>query len=122
MKKRVVAAVDDLFFAAKIRGAAEQAGAEIVFAKTVEKLREEAARETPDLIIIDLQTTKLDPFEAIRGLKSDERTRAAPVVAFFSHVETELQRRAKEAGVEHVLPRSVFSQRLAEMLREVSPT
>ena len=118
MKKRVVAGVDDLFFAAKIRGTAEQAGAEVVFAKTAAALLEETARAATDLIIIDLQASRLDPFEAVQGLKSDERTRAVPVVAFFAHVETELQRRAKEAGVEHVMPRSVFSQRLAEMLRD----
>jgi CheY-like chemotaxis protein len=117
MKKRVVAAVDDLFFAAKVRGTAEQAGAEVVFAKTAEALVEEAGRAATDFVILDLQTRRLDPFEAVRALKSDERTRAVPVVGFLSHVEVELQRRAKDAGVEHVMPRSVFSQRLLEMLR-----
>lgn len=115
MKKRVVAAVDDLFFASKIRGAAEQAGAEVVFVKTAERLLEEAAHEATDLIILDLQTGRLDPLAAARAIKSEGRQ--APVVGFLSHVEVELQRRAREAGVDQVMPRSAFTQRLPEMLR-----
>lgn len=118
MKKRVVAAVDDLFFAAKIRGTGEQAGAEVVFAKTAEAVAEEAARAETALVIIDLQARKLDPFEAVAALRADARTSEVPVVAFFSHVEVELQRRAREAGVEHVMPRSLFTQRLPELLRQ----
>jgi len=39
-----------------------------------------------------------------------------PVVGFFSHVQTELQRRAEEAGFDHVLTRSAFTKRLPEIL------
>ena len=60
--------------------------------------------------------TEKDPDKLAARLKSDEQLRAVPVVAFFSHVETELRRKALEAGVEHVLPRSVFTQRLGEIL------
>ena len=116
MNRRVIAAVSDMLFASKIRGTAEQLNVTVDFARTEEGLFDYAKAETPSLFILDLHDTRLDPFALAARLKADERLRAVPVVAFFSHVETELQRRAQEAGVDHVLPRSVFTRRLAEIL------
>lgn len=117
MKKQVIAVVDDLLFASKIRGAAAQAGAEVRFVKTAEALLE-AARggEASAVVILDLQTSLLDPFAAAEALKSDARTRDVSVVGFFPHVQADLQRRAQAAGINHVMPRSVFNQRLLEVV------
>ena len=117
MNRRVIAAVSDMLFASKIRGTAEQLNVTVDFARTEAGLFDYAKTEVPSLFILDLQDTRLDPFALAARLKSDEQLRAVPLVGFFSHVETELQRRAQEAGVEHVLPRSVFSRNLAEILR-----
>src|SRR5215212_5297277 len=99
MNRHVIAAVSDMLFASKIRGMAEHLNVTVDFARTEEGLFDYAKTEVPSLIILDLHETRADPF-----------------VAFFSHVETELRRKALEAGVEHVLPRSVFTQRLGEIL------
>lgn len=116
MKRRVVAAVDDLFFAAKIRGTARQLGVAVDFARTPDKLAELAAAEGVAAVILDLQTASLDPFAAARALKDADATRPLPLYGFYAHVNTDLQRRAREAGIDHVLPRSVFNQRLLEIL------
>ena len=116
MNRRVIAAVSDMLFASKIRGTAEHLNVTVNFARTEAGLFDAAKADVPSLIILDLHDTRLDPFRLAARLKSDERLRAVPLVGFFSHVETELQKRAKEAGVEHVLPRSVFTGRLAEIL------
>jgi PleD family two-component response regulator len=116
MNRRVIAAVNDMLFASKIRGTAEHLNVSVDFARSEDGLFDYAKTEVPSLIILDLHDTRLDPFALATRLKSDERLSAVPIVAFFSHVETELQRRAQEAGVEHVLPRSVFTRRLAEIL------
>ena len=116
MNRRVIAAVSDMLFASKIRGTAEQLNVSVDFARTEAGLFDYAKAEVPSLFILDLQDTRLDPFALAARLKADERLRGVPVVAFFSHVETELQRRAQEAGVDHVLPRSVFTRRLSEIL------
>jgi chemosensory pili system protein ChpA (sensor histidine kinase/response regulator) len=117
MNRRVIAAVSDMIFASKIRGTAEQLNVTVEFARAEDALFDAAKREVPSLIILDLHATRLDPFALASRLKADDRLRAVPVVAFFSHVETELQRRAVEAGIDHVLPRSIFTKRLPEILR-----
>jgi CheY-like chemotaxis protein len=70
----------------------------------------------PALIIVDLHAQKVDPFNLAEQLKRDETLRAVPLLGFFSHVETELQRRAQQAGFDRVMPRSAFSKNLPEIL------
>ena len=117
MNRRVLAAVSDMLFASKIRGTAEQLNVTVEFARAADALFDAAKTEVPSLIILDLHMAQLDPFALASRLKADDQLRGVPIVAFFSHVQTELQRRALEAGVDHVLPRSVFTKRLPEILR-----
>ncbi len=117
MKRRVLVAVDDLFFAAKIRTAAEHLDIEASFPRSLDALCAEARESTPALVIVDLHLQRYDPFAVALQLKADETLRETPLVGFFSHVQVELQRRATESGFDRVLPRSAFTKRLPEILR-----
>ena len=117
MKRCVLVAVDDLFFAAKIRTTAEHLGVEVVFPRSLDALVEAAKTGALALVIIDLHLQRYDPFAVARRLKADEALREVPLVGFFSHVQVELQRRALESGFDRVLPRSAFTRRLPEILR-----
>jgi PleD family two-component response regulator len=121
MGKHVLAAVDDLFFAAKIRAVAEHVGVDVRFVKSTDAALEAAHAELPALIIADLHSQKCDPFVLAGRLKIDERLRAVPLIGFFSHVQTALQQRAEEAGFNRVMPRSLFTKRLPEILKNNLP-
>ena len=112
----IIAVVDDMFFAAKIRAVAEAVGAEISFPRTREALIENARQTRPGLIVVDLHNQKIDAGELARQLKSDEDLRGIPLLGFFSHVQTELQRSALAAGFDRVIPRSVFARDLPKIL------
>jgi PleD family two-component response regulator len=115
MSRTVIAAVDDMFFAAKIRAAADHLG---ITLRTVRKpdLLMNAAREGASLIIINLHAENFDPFALAQTLKADEQLRSIPLLGFFSHVQTELQSEAVATGYDVVIPRSVFSRDLGEIL------
>ena len=115
--RTVLAAVDDLFFASKIRAVAEHLGLIIEFARSDQAAIDAARRETPSIIVIDLHSQKFQPLELAAQLKKDEQLRAIRLVGFFSHVETELQVAAERAGYDQVLPRSAFTNRLAQILK-----
>jgi hypothetical protein len=104
---KVAALVDDLFFSSKISETARQVGCEIVFCRSAEAVPPDAAR-----ICVDLNASSFDAVSEIQKLK---RVHSAPIVAYLSHVQVDLKRRAEEAGAE-VLPRSLFVQRLPELL------
>jgi len=118
MTRNIIAAVDDMFFAAKIRATAEALGVGIKFYRQLEALVAAAGEQPPDLILVDLHNEKLDACELARQLKSGETSKTVPLLGFFSHVQTELQRQALEAGYDQVIPRSVFSRDLARILTQ----
>jgi CheY-like chemotaxis protein len=68
------------------------------------------------LIIVDLHNEKLNPTDLARKLKATKGVKTIPLLGFFSHVQTDLQRAAVEAGYDQVIPRSVFSRDLAKIL------
>jgi len=116
MPGTIIAVVDDLFFASKIRGTAEQAGVSVSFPRHADGVSEIIRRDSPSLIICDLNSTRIDPIALANRLKGDEATREVPLLGFFSHVQTELQRQAQEAGFDRVMPRSAFTNQLANIL------
>ena len=116
MSKTVIAVVDDLFFASKIRGTAEQVGVEVRFARTIDAVLQAAREDQPALIIADLHSQKCDPIEMAKRLKSDEELCSIPLLGFFSHVQTELQSQAEQAGFDRVFPRSAFTRDLSDIL------
>ena len=117
----VFAIVDDMFFASKIRATAEAVGIEVSFPRSVEKLVEKAREAKPGLVVVDLHNTKIDPVALGRELKSDEVLKAIPLLGFFSHVHTDLQRNAVAAGYDQVIPRSVFARDLGQILSTAQP-
>ena len=112
---RVAILVDDMFFTAKISSAAAEAGRQIERVKSREQL-EGLVSKPPSLLIIDLNSDRLDPLETIEFFKSRAELSAVPIVSFVSHVQTELIRAAQAAGCDYVLPRSAFTQKLVEIV------
>src|SRR5215468_4635161 len=111
MTRTILAIVDDLFFASKIRGTGEQVGARVLFARTSADVMQKVRDEAPALIVADLNARSSDPIELAHALKGDECCAAVPLLGFFSHVQTELQQAAMNAGFDRVMPRSLFTQK-----------
>jgi len=112
---KILAVVADLFFGAKIREAAKQAGATIEFVPGEDALWEKASAR-PSLIILDLNHAAVDPVALIAKLKADPERQQASILGFVSHVQAGLIDRAQAAGCDLVLARSAFSANLPEIL------
>ena len=116
----VVAIVDDLFFVARIAETAKQVGAPLTVVRAADFRPEDFRPQKPSLVIFDLNTTSGNAVELIRQLKADAELAAIPVIGFFSHVQVELERAARAAGCDQVLPRSKFTASLPEILRRAN--
>jgi DNA-binding NarL/FixJ family response regulator len=112
----VVALVDDLFFQAKMMETAKHVGVELRVCQTAEALVAEATTNATRLAIIDLNA-RANPIEAAVQLQAVAP--AVPVVAYLSHVQTELADAARAAGCREVMPRSAFTRDLAAILARV---
>jgi CheY-like chemotaxis protein len=116
---RIFAFVDDLFFLAKIQETARKMNVKVEFVKTDKELQEKIGQngeDKPSLIIFDLNNAGAKPLTMIPKLKSKLK-KATNIIGFVSHVQGELKMKAQEAGCDMVLPRSAFSQNLAQLLR-----
>ena len=116
MARTIIAIVDGLFFASKIRGTAEQVGVSVSFPRTVESAIEGALTGEASLIICDLNSQRINPLELAQTLKANEQTRKINLLGFFSHVQTDLQKAAERAGFDRVIPRSAFTKSLPQIL------
>ena len=116
----VVAAVDDLLFASRIRTAARQLDVRAgVRALARGHQPTPCATHSPRLLIVDLNGDRMAPIDTIRALRADATMAArCPIVAYVAHVDTALIAAAQAAGADHVMPRSQFVAQLARMLEE----
>ncbi len=111
-----VAAVDDIFFASKLKEAARGVGAELLFSHSLRETVEAAALVGARLVILDLNGVGYSRVAAVKALKADPRTSGAQTVGYLSHVMVELKREAEAAGCDLVLARSAFVKRLPALL------
>lgn len=112
----VHALVDDLFFRARIESTAAAAGVPLLVSRSLAELVRRIDADGGAAVLVDLGMASAP--EAIATLKG--RTAPPAVVAWGSHVDQEAMDAARGAGADRVLPRSAFTRRLPELLRELS--
>jgi DNA-binding NarL/FixJ family response regulator len=116
-----IALIDDIFFLAKVHETAKHTGVKLETAATGEQLLKAAAASPAALILVDLNARQgaLDAVEQLCASNSAMNGQGNPrrVIAFLSHVQTDLAERALAAGCQDVMPRSKFTQNLPEILR-----
>jgi DNA-binding NarL/FixJ family response regulator len=109
---RVVALMDDIFFQMKVAETAKHLGIEFKVATNTDALLG-LLEPRPQLVIVDLNARN-QPIDAIVKLRAASKD--IRVVAFLSHVQRELAEQARNACCDEVMPRSSFTQNLAEIL------
>ncbi len=114
---RCIAIVSDMIFATRITGTAEKVGAKCKIVKDPGTLQDALESENPGTVLVDMNCDGISSEAAIRTVKS--HCPNARVVAFFSHVQTELKEQARAAGADVIWPRSAFVQRLPQLLEYV---
>jgi CheY-like chemotaxis protein len=117
----IVCVVDDLIFSIKISTAARRLGVDMYFERSRDNVLQTVRDKQPSLVIFDLNSTKLAPMDAIVALKADAALRQIRTVGYVSHVDTATIERARAAGIDQVMARSAFSEKLGEILQGQTP-
>lgn len=122
MARRVLAAVEDLLFRSKISETATQLGIEASFPRSPKKLEDALKTSPPDLLILDLNSSRFEPLGLLRSVKSEGAAGSVETVGFLSHVQKDLAVAAKEAGCDRVMARSAFTKDLPKVLAGGGPS
>jgi len=107
---RVVAYVPDLLFGSNVLAQLSAAGHEAVLVADLESLRD--SLPGAEAIVVDLTS---DASERIQHVRESRRPEVR-VLAFYSHVETDVRQLANRAGLDLVVPRSRMAREGGRLL------
>ena len=96
--ERILIAEDNEKNIKLFRDVLQLSGYETLEASTGEQAIELATRHTPDLVLMDIRLPGTDGLEALRRLRTDERTADIPVVALTAQAMAGDRERFLEAG------------------------
>ena len=113
----ILVVVEDLIFLSKITGTARLAGV-AVEPVDLRSLEQRVAENPPRAVILDLNHRSGSAVDVLRAMKSNPATSGVPVVAFLSHVQTDLAAAARAAGCDVLLARSAFTRDLPHLLEK----
>jgi len=105
-----------------VRDVLQFAGFEIIEATTGEDGVELAAREHPDLVLMDLQLPGIDGTEALRRIREMPDVGQVPVLAVTAFVMDEDRRRASRAGFDGYVEKPISVRGLTDQVRALLAT
>jgi two-component system, cell cycle response regulator DivK len=100
-----------------VRDVLEYAGYDVRVARTGEDGVTLAAKEPPDLVLMDLQLPGIDGMEALRQLRASPRTADIPVVAVTAQAMKQDRERALEAGFDGYVEKPISVRAFPEQVR-----
>lgn len=121
MSKRILVVEDTEDNRQIMRDLLTNAGYTLVEAVTGEEGVIAAAREKPDLILMDIQLPVLDGYEATRRIKANPDTRGIPVIAVTSYALSGDEDKARAAGCDAYVAKPFSPRQLLAKVREYLP-
>jgi two-component system cell cycle response regulator DivK len=77
-----------------------------------------AAREQPDLVLMDIQLPVMDGYEATRRIKADPATAHIPVIAVTSYALSGDEEKTRAAGCDGYIAKPFSPRQLLATVRE----
>ncbi len=97
----------------------EMSGYRVVEAVNGEQAVETAARERPDLILMDLSLPKLDGLAATRRIRQHDELARTPIVAVSAHDTTDFHADALAAGCDEYVTKPIDFDQLESLLKRL---
>jgi response regulator RpfG family c-di-GMP phosphodiesterase len=116
---RLLLVDDDRGLLELIRATFDEVDAEIIGVESTKAARQEIARETPDVIILDVMLPGESGLDLCRGLKSQPATSGIPIVLLSGSTELAPQQ-AAEAGADAFLPKPFSPLQLVAVVERLA--
>jgi two-component system cell cycle response regulator DivK len=121
MSKRILVVEDQEDNRRILHDLLTSAGYEIIQAENGKEAMAAAARERPDLILMDIQLPLLDGYEATRRIKADPALRAIPIIVVTSYALSGDETKARAAGCDAYVTKPYSPRALLAKIREYVP-
>lgn len=97
-KKRILVVDDEVDLVETVRFSLELEGYDVLVAYNGEEALNQARKENPDLILLDLMLPKLDGYKVCRLLKFDERYKHIPILMLTAKTQEKDKATGMETG------------------------
>ena len=99
-----------------LRLALEDHGFIVFEAENGQKAVENADRDKPDVILMDLTMPLMDGFAAAKLIRQKENLKNVPIIAITAHQETDFRSDAKASGFDAYVTKPIDVQWLKELI------
>lgn len=118
MSKRILVIEDQEDNRQIVRDLVTASGFDLIEATTGEEGLAMAARERPDLILMDIQLPGIDGYEVTRRLKADPKLSKIPIIAVTSYALSGDDKKAFAAGCDGYVTKPYSPRLLLAKIRE----
>jgi CheY-like chemotaxis protein len=117
-RSAAVLVIDDQpFFTTMLSNALEQQGFRVLVANSGADGLTSAKKNTPDVILLDIEMPGMDGFAVCESLRKDDALKHIPVVILTATNNPKLNEKAFRAGADIVTLKVLSTERLVNMIR-----
>ena len=115
--KKILVVDDEVDLVETVRFSLEMEGFDVLVSNNGEDALNQARKEKPDLIILDLMLPKLDGYKVCRLLKFDERYKHIPILMLTAKTQEKDKILGKETGADEYITKPFEMDYLMEKVR-----
>ncbi len=115
--KKILVVDDEVDLVETIRFPLEMEGYDVLVSYNGEDALNQARKENPDLIILDLMLPKLDGYKVCRLLKFDERYKHIPILMLTAKTQEKDKILGKETGADEYITKPFEMDDLMEKVK-----
>jgi DNA-binding response OmpR family regulator len=118
-RKQILVVDDEKQLISLVKLHLDMAGYDVLTVSDGERALSVAAKEHPDLIILDLMLPKIDGWEVCRMLRSDKDTADIPVIMLTARTETESVLKGFECGADDYVTKPFSPRELVARVKRI---
>jgi len=115
--KKILIVDDEVDLVKTIRFSLEAEGYAVLVSYNGEDALNQARKETPDLILLDIMLPKLDGYKVSRLLKFDERYKHIPILMLTAKTQEKDKLLGKETGADEYIIKPFDMNELVEKIK-----
>jgi len=116
-QKKILLVDDEVDLVETIRFSLENEGFTVLVSYDGEDALNQARKENPDLILLDLMLPKLDGYKVCRLLKFDERYKHIPILMLTAKTQEKDKLLGKETGANEYITKPFDMDKLLEKVK-----